>query len=333
MKLNNTRPFEYWLKLTESLSTDKLKEHVLAFFIKYGAKYYDSDASILEYLQNNDEDNSSEEDVKTLKEALKKALYANESNMTKYKVGDILPNGKKVYVKTLNINNNDIIIDTLMPIEAEVLVKKLKNNGFEAENIKTGSYYHMVLIPYNLPFEHGKFASIVEDTLDIIYLNSSNKRIRDTNKFNESKDVTELTKGDKVNIKSSGERAIIVSKVDSTNYIIKTKSGDERRVNLNAIEPILSIGKTNESVSNDTLKKVANDAILKKVGTPGRNDIYQHNNFGPNGPYYLVQTSGAFYTWDKNGNFDKSVPTSFIQSKLNVVGTFDMKNGLITDKK
>lgn len=79
MKINNTRPFEYWLKITESLSKDKLKEHVLAFFVKYGSKYYDNDASILEYLQNNDENNSNEEGVKTLKDALKKAMMANES--------------------------------------------------------------------------------------------------------------------------------------------------------------------------------------------------------------------------------------------------------------
>lgn len=48
--------------------------HVLAFLIKYGVEYIDNDGSILEYLQNNDEDHTDKESQSELKKALKDVL-------------------------------------------------------------------------------------------------------------------------------------------------------------------------------------------------------------------------------------------------------------------
>lgn len=67
----------------ELLSKEKLEEHVLAFLVKYGKNYYNNDSSILEFLQNNDEDHSSEEFQKLLKDALQKAMQAYECIDTK----------------------------------------------------------------------------------------------------------------------------------------------------------------------------------------------------------------------------------------------------------
>lgn len=52
----------------------QLDVHVLAFLVKYGVAYINNDASILEYLQNNDEDRSDKESQSELKTALKDVL-------------------------------------------------------------------------------------------------------------------------------------------------------------------------------------------------------------------------------------------------------------------
>lgn len=59
---------------------NKLDEHVLAFFIKYGKNYWDNKSSVLEYLQNNDEDHSQDKYVDMLMDALKKAIQKFENN-------------------------------------------------------------------------------------------------------------------------------------------------------------------------------------------------------------------------------------------------------------
>lgn len=87
---NKTKSFEYWLN--ESINKNKLKEHVTAFLVKYGPKYFDNDASILEFLQNNDENHTDEESQKQLKDALKKTMstYEAKQRKAKYKVGDMV---------------------------------------------------------------------------------------------------------------------------------------------------------------------------------------------------------------------------------------------------
>ncbi len=211
------------LSIKESLSLDKLDKHVLAFFVKYGKNYYNNDASILEYLQNNDEDNSDEQSQKMLKDALQKAMSAYETintkmitslrqwklikesiDMTKYNVGDILPYGEKVFTRTLSIMNNTIAIDILRPSEAEKLSEILISNGFDARYEKSGNYYDMVLVTYKLPFDHGKFASLIEDTLGCIYLNNDGKRIRNTKVFeNQTSLDLPISTEDKESIKNA----------------------------------------------------------------------------------------------------------------------------------
>jgi hypothetical protein len=65
--------FKYFLQMVkENTSDTKLDEQTLAFLINYGPKYIDNDASILEFLQNTDEDNANDEYIETLKKHLQK---------------------------------------------------------------------------------------------------------------------------------------------------------------------------------------------------------------------------------------------------------------------
>jgi hypothetical protein len=52
----------------------QIDKHVLAFLVKYGVEYINNDSSILEYLQNNDEDHTDKEAQAELKKALKDVL-------------------------------------------------------------------------------------------------------------------------------------------------------------------------------------------------------------------------------------------------------------------
>lgn len=94
LNLSIMKQFEHYLKkmrnkVNESIDTNKLNDHVLAFFIKYGKNYYNNDASILEFLQNNDEDHTDEESQNQLKEALKNAMSTYEStNRAPINIGD-----------------------------------------------------------------------------------------------------------------------------------------------------------------------------------------------------------------------------------------------------
>lgn len=75
--MKNLKTFEQFLneKFDKMIFTKKqLDIHVLAFLVKYGVEYINKDASILEYLQNNDEDRSDKESQLELKTALKDVL-------------------------------------------------------------------------------------------------------------------------------------------------------------------------------------------------------------------------------------------------------------------
>ncbi len=120
--------------------------------------------------------------IKALNIELSKRL--NETNMKNYKVGDILPHGSKVLQKQMSFSGDKIEIGTLTPNEAERLNVNLTKAGFNSTyNYSSGIYYQYVIVGYKLPFDHRKFAEIVEDSLGVIFVNSSKERIRDVNKF------------------------------------------------------------------------------------------------------------------------------------------------------
>lgn len=52
------------------------------------------------------------------------------------------------------------------------------------------------------------------------------------------KDVTSAKVGDIIVLKS-GERAKVTSKISDTKFVVKTKSGEERNINLNSIDSIV----------------------------------------------------------------------------------------------
>ncbi len=63
---------------------DKLPEYILMFFIKYGSDYYNNEASVLEFIQNNCEDYLSDENIELMLNALKDAMhkYENYDNLS-----------------------------------------------------------------------------------------------------------------------------------------------------------------------------------------------------------------------------------------------------------
>lgn len=58
---------------------NELSEHVLAFFIKYGADYWNNEDSVYEYIQNNSEDDLNDENIKLLLDALAEAMHKYEN--------------------------------------------------------------------------------------------------------------------------------------------------------------------------------------------------------------------------------------------------------------
>jgi hypothetical protein len=108
---------------------DKLNDHVLAFFIKYGAEYYDNRESVREYLQNNDEDNCNDENIDLLLNSLGNAMH-------KYENYDNLSDHVAIINKeTLEPIDSDIYeIDSIVDIISDVdEIKKFENAG----NLKT----------------------------------------------------------------------------------------------------------------------------------------------------------------------------------------------------
>ena len=130
--------FKHYLNLVRENSSSKsfdkstLDKHVLAFMVKYGAKYYDNDGSILEYLQNNDEDHSDEQSQKELKAALKAAFTTNELRHVTVEYSD----GSKI---DTSINGTDDEIRDYFKIGKKFNLGNapVKGDGNYGDNIQT----------------------------------------------------------------------------------------------------------------------------------------------------------------------------------------------------
>lgn len=104
-------------KSVQNSFTNDLKEHVLAFFIKYGSDYYNNRDSVYEYIQNSDEDNLNDENIDILLNALAEAMH-------KYEKVDFEPIDSDEY-------EIESIIDIITDVEE---IKKLESAG---SNIKS----------------------------------------------------------------------------------------------------------------------------------------------------------------------------------------------------
>ena len=99
--MKHIKLFEQFLneKSDKNIFTKKqLDVHVLAFLVKYGVEYINNDASILEYLQNNDEDHADKESQAELKKALKDVLshYESKLNECTWSIPDSVEKAEKI---------------------------------------------------------------------------------------------------------------------------------------------------------------------------------------------------------------------------------------------
>lgn len=125
--------------INESLSKEKIDEHVLAFYIKYGKDYYNNDASILEFLQNNDEEHIDEESINQFKNALKDALKKYESHIPVF-VNVKIQNWKQYFE---NSKHNDIYKKVL-----NLVTENVQNSNIK-DIIKIDDIYEFKLISNN----------------------------------------------------------------------------------------------------------------------------------------------------------------------------------------
>lgn len=115
---------------------NELDEHVLAFFIKYGADYWNNEGSVYEYIQNNSEDDLNDENVKLLLNALADAMHKYENKFepidsSEYEIDQVIDiitdveelkkieegSGKNLQTTNLtykSVDRNDIIWITCM---------------------------------------------------------------------------------------------------------------------------------------------------------------------------------------------------------------------------
>lgn len=125
--------------INESLSKEKIDEHVLAFYIKYGKDYYNNDASILEFLQNNDEEHTDEESINQFKNALKDTLKKYESHIPVF-VNVKIQNWKQYFE---NSKHNDIYKKVL-----NLVTENVQNSNIK-DIIKIDDIYEFKLISNN----------------------------------------------------------------------------------------------------------------------------------------------------------------------------------------
>ena len=73
---------------------NELDQHVLAFFIKYGAEYWNNEGSVYEYIQNNSEDDLNDENMITIRNKQKElqVMLAFNEEFDDY----LWPSGSKV---------------------------------------------------------------------------------------------------------------------------------------------------------------------------------------------------------------------------------------------
>lgn len=98
---------------------NELDEHVLAFFIKYGPKFWDNEGSVYEYIQNNSEDDLNDENVQLLLKALAEAMKKHESKE-----------------KIESINSDEYEIDQIIDIITDVEELKKIEEG-SGKNLQT----------------------------------------------------------------------------------------------------------------------------------------------------------------------------------------------------
>ncbi len=91
---------------SEPILENKLTDHVIGFLSKYGKHYINNDASILEYLQNTDENNANMNYVNLLKNELSKHKDINESVINIRKIVQHAMDGMK-YSKLMQVINQE----------------------------------------------------------------------------------------------------------------------------------------------------------------------------------------------------------------------------------
>lgn len=100
---------------------NNLDQHVLAFFIKYGVDYWNNQGSVYEYIQNNDEDNLNDENVKILLDALAEAMHKYENKETE-------PIDSDVY-------EIDQIVDIITDVEEIKKLEEASGNNLQTTNL------------------------------------------------------------------------------------------------------------------------------------------------------------------------------------------------------
>lgn len=152
--------------LNESFGTDNFEKHAINFITKYGAKYIDNDASILEYLQNNDEDNSSEHNVIKLKEILNNSFKS-------YKDGDddtvhLIPiNGSRIEHFVEYVGDNDAIKKYVLSLNSKDWIKSKDGYLYYVTDVKNRLNAIKENIDNNIASQYQSTIEIKDDVDDV----------------------------------------------------------------------------------------------------------------------------------------------------------------------
>lgn len=152
--------------INESFGTDNFEKHAINFITKYGAKYIDNDASILEYLQNNDEDNSSEHNVIKLKEILNNSFKS-------YKDGDndtvhLIPiNGSRIEHFVEYVGDNDAIKKYVLSLDSKDWIKSKDGYLYFVTDVKNRLNAIKENIDNNIASQYQPTIEIKDDIDDV----------------------------------------------------------------------------------------------------------------------------------------------------------------------
>lgn len=167
LQKTNMNNFNYYLNkvrmIKESFGTDRFEQHAIGFMNTYGPKYINNDASILEYLQNHDEDNSSEQNVIKLKEILNNsfASYKDSDDDTIH----LIPiNGSRIEYFVEYVGDNAEIKKYVLTLNSKDWVKSLDGYLYFVTDIKNRLNYIKENVNNDISAQYKPTITIVDES-------------------------------------------------------------------------------------------------------------------------------------------------------------------------
>jgi len=71
------------------------------------------------------------------------------------------------------------------------------------------------------------------------------------------------------------------------------------------------------SISTEVLQKII--TYLSGYKLSKHSPLYIHHNLGEGGPHFVYPVDGGYYIFKNDGSFQKVIPMSFIESKMDIV--------------